>query len=110
VEDPSVLRKLGLAISYSAAFVYILSIVLPAVYCFQRGCRGPGELDAFMPAFLLTPPGAIATAFSLNNAIQHIRKRERLALFWSLAIIFVVVLLGVIALVAWIVLETVFPR
>ena len=89
------LRRLGLAISYFIAIVYIFSILLPALYCFRRGCRGPGELDAFMPAFGLTPFGVIATAFSLQNAIQQIRKRQSWSwAFWPLAIIFAVVLLG----------------
>jgi len=95
------LRKLGLAISYFIAIVYIFSILLPSLYCFRHGCRGPGELDAFMPAFAFTPFGAIATAFSLHNAIQHIRKRQSWSwAFWPLAIIFAIVLLGVIALIA----------
>jgi hypothetical protein len=60
-----------------------------------------------MPAFGLTPFGAIATAFSLHNAIQHIRKRQSLSwVFWPLAIIFATVLLGVIAFVAWLIYET----
>jgi len=46
-------RKLGLAISYFVAIIYVFSILLPCLYCFQHGCRGPGELDAFMPAFAL---------------------------------------------------------
>jgi hypothetical protein len=95
------LRKLGLAVSYFIAIVYIFSILLPSLYCFRQGCRGPGELDAFMPAFALTPLGAIATAFSLHNAIQQIRKRQSWSwAFWPLAIIFAIVLLGVIALIA----------
>jgi hypothetical protein len=56
------LRRLGLAISYFVSIVYIVSILLPSVYCLRQGCRGPAELDAFMPAFGLTPFGAIATA------------------------------------------------
>jgi tellurite resistance protein TehA-like permease len=96
------LRRLGVAVSYFIASGYILSILLPFLYCFQHHwCRGPAELDAFMPAFMLTPVGAIATAFSLRNAIQHIRKRESWSwVFWPLAIIFAIVLLGVIALIA----------
>jgi hypothetical protein len=93
--------KLGLAISYFVAIVFVFSILLPSIYCLRHGCRGPGELDAFMPAFGLTPFGAIATAFSLHNAIQHIRKRQSWSwVFWLLAIIFAIVLLGVIALIA----------
>ncbi|SPF47307.1 membrane hypothetical protein [Candidatus Sulfotelmatobacter kueseliae] len=105
------LRKLGLAISYFIAIVYIFSILLPSLYCFQHGCRGPGELDAFMPAFALTPLGAIATAFSLHNAIQQIRKRQSWSwAFWPLAIIFAIVLLGVIALIALFIYYTVSHR
>jgi hypothetical protein len=101
------LRRLGLAISYFVSIVYVLSILLPSVYCLRHGCRGPAELDAFMPAFGLTPFGAIATAFSLRNAIQHIRKRQSWSwVFWPLAIIFAIVLLGVIAFIAWLIYET----
>jgi len=101
------LRKLGLAVSYFIAIVYIFSILLPSLYCFQHGCRGPGELDAFMPAFALTPLGAITTAFSLHNAIQQIRKRQSWSwAFWPLAIIFAIVLLGVIALIALFIYHT----
>jgi hypothetical protein len=105
------LRRLGLAISYFVAIVYILLILLPAVYCFQHGCKGPGELDAFMPAFALTPLGAITTAFSLRDAIQRIRKRQSWSwLFWPLAIIFAIVLLGVIALIGLVVYHTAVHR
>jgi len=100
------LRRLGLAISYFIAIVYIFSILLPSAYCLQHGCRGPGEGDAFMPAFMLTPVGALATAFSLYNSIQRIRKNSWPWVFWPLAIIFTIVLLGVTALIAWIVFET----
>lgn len=93
------LCKLGPAISYFIAAVYFLSILLPALYCLQHGCKGP-DLDAFMPAFTLTPIGAIGTAFSLHNAIQHIRKKHWPWFFWPLAIIFTIVLLCVIALIA----------
>jgi hypothetical protein len=94
------LQKLGLAITYFIAIVYILSIVFPSIYCLQHGCRGP-EGDAFMPAFFLTPVGAIATAFSLYNATQQIRKRQSWSwVFWPLAIIFAIVLLGAIAFIA----------
>jgi hypothetical protein len=93
------LRKLGLAITYFIASVYILSILSPSIYCLQHGCRGP-EGDAFMPAFFLTPVGAIATAFSLHNAIQQVRKRQPWSwVFWPLAIIFAIVLLGAIAFI-----------
>jgi len=105
-----VLRKLGLAIAYFVAIVYILSILWASIYCLQHGCRGPGELDAFMPAFMLTPFGGIATAFSLYNAIQHIRKGEWSWVFWPLAIMFGVVLLGAITLIAVVTYYTAFPR
>jgi len=105
------LRKIGLAISYFVAIVYIFSILLPAVYCFRHGCKGPGELDAFMPAFLFTPIGTIATALSLRNAVQHIRKRHSWSwAFWPLAILFAIVLLGAIAFISWVVYETAFHR
>jgi len=105
------LRKLGLSISYFIAIVYILSILLASLYCLQHGCKGPGELDAFLPAFGLTPFGAIATALSLHNAIQHIRKRQPWSwVFWPLAIIFAIVLLRVIALIALAIHYTVFHR
>jgi len=101
------LRKLGLAVSYFIAIVYILLILLPSVYCLRTGCRGPGELDAFMPAFMLGPWGAVASAFSLHNAIQHIRKRHSWSwVFWPLAIIFTIVLLGTIAFFAWVIYKT----
>ncbi len=105
------LRKLGLTISYFIAIVYIVSILLPALYCLRQGCKGPGELDAFMPAFMLTPLGAIATAFSLQNAIQQIRKRQAwFWIFWPLAIVFAIVLLGVIFLVGFVIYHTVVHR
>ena len=104
------LRRLGLAISYFIAIVYILSILLPSLYCFQHGCHGP-ELDGFMPAFFLTPVGTIATAFSLHNAIQNIRKRHAWSwVFWPLAIIFTIVLLGAIGFIAWVIYETAVHR
>ncbi len=81
------LHKLGLTISYFVAVVYILSILWPALYCLEHGCRGP-ELDAFMPAFALTPVGAIGTAFALHNTIQNIRKKSPSSwVFWPLAIV-----------------------
>jgi hypothetical protein len=104
------LRRLGLAISYLIAIGYIFSILMPSFYCFSHGCKGPGELDAFMPAFLFTPLGAIATAFSLNNSIQCIRKRESPWVFWPPAIVFSAVLLGVIALIAAIIYQTALHR
>ncbi len=68
------LRRVGLGISYFASIVYISSIVLPSVYCLRHGCKGRAELDVFLPTFGLTRFGAIATAFSLRNAMQQIRK------------------------------------
>lgn len=104
------LRKVGLAISYFISSVYFLSILLPAVYCLRHGCHGP-ELDAFMPAFMLTPMGGIATAFSLRNAIRQIRKRQPWSwIFWPLAMIFAIILLCVIALIGFFVHYTVFHR
>jgi hypothetical protein len=99
------LRRLGLAITYFVSIVYFLLILLPSVYCLQHGCRGP-EGDAFMPAFFLTPFGAIATAFSLHNSIQHIRKRQSWSwVFWPLAIVFATVLLGAITFIVWLIYE-----
>jgi hypothetical protein len=104
------LRKLGLGISYFVTILYILLILLPAFYCLRHGCRGP-ELDGFMPAFFLGPWGAVATAFSLRNAIQHIRNRQSWSwAFWPLAIIFAIVLLGTIAFFAWVIYQTAFHR
>jgi len=99
-------RKLGLAISYFIASVYILLILLPSVYFLRHGCKGPGEGDAFMPAFFLAPLGAVATAFSLHNAVQHIRKRHSWSwVFWPPAIVFAVVLLGTITFIALLIYE-----
>jgi hypothetical protein len=102
-------RKVVLAIAYFIAIVYVLSIVLPAVYCFQHGCRGP-ELDGFMPAFLFTPLGALATAVSLTNSVQNIRKKESGWVYWPLAIVFSIVLLGVIALIVLVIYHTALRR
>jgi hypothetical protein len=94
------IRKLGLAISYFIAIVYFLLILLPSIYCLQHGCRGP-EGDAFMPAFMLVPIGSITTAFCLRNTVQHIRNRHSLSwLFWPLAIIFAIVLVGSLGFIA----------
>ena len=99
------LRRLGLVILYFITSIYIFLIVSPAMHCLRHGCRGP-EGDAFMPAFFLTPLGGIATAISLAHAIQQIRKRDSCSwVFWPLAIIFAVVLLGVIAFVALLIYE-----
>jgi hypothetical protein len=101
------LRRLGLGISYFIAIVYAISILLPSVYCLRHGCKGPAELDAFMPAFGLTPFGAIATAFSLHDALQRIKKRQSWSwVYWLLAIIFVTVLLGVVAFIVWFIYES----
>jgi hypothetical protein len=105
------LRKLGLAISYFIASVFVLSILLPSIYCLRYGCTGPGELDAFLPAFAMIPFGAIASAFSLRNAVQQIRKRQSWSwVFWPLAIIFAIVLLGIIVFIGWVIYETAFHR
>jgi hypothetical protein len=105
------LRKIGLAISYFIAIIYFLLILLPSIYCLQHGCRGPGELDAFMPAFALIPIGGIATAFSLHNAIEQIRKRQSWSwVFWPAAIVFAIVLLGTLAFIAPLIYFTAFHR
>ena len=105
------LRRIGWAVAYLIAIVYFLSILLPSFYCLQRGCKGPGELDAFMPAFALTPFGAIATAFALRDAIKNIGKRQRWSwIFWPLAIIFVIDLLCVIALIGFVIYHTALHR
>lgn len=94
------LRKVALGISYFITTLYIFLIVSPSIYCLQHGCRGP-EGDIFMPAFFLTPLGGIATASSLLHAIQQIRKKDAWSwMFWPLAIIFAIVLLGVIGFIA----------
>lgn len=99
------LRKLGIAISYFIAAIYILSIVSPAVYCLEHKCWGP-DWDGFMPAFMLTPIGTIATGFSLHNGIQHIRKRNSWSwAFWPLAIIFGIVIAAAIAFIGLMVYE-----
>jgi len=104
-------NKLGLGIAYFVAIVYVLSILLPCLYCLQHGCKGPGELDAFLPSFGLTPFGGIATAFSLRHAIQQIRRGQSWSwVFWPLAIVFAIVLLGVIALIALVIYYTAFHR
>ena len=104
------LRRLGLAISYFIAIVYVLSILLPSIYCYRHGCKGP-DLDAFMPAFALIPFGGIATAFSLRNAIQHIRKGESWPwVFWAAAIVFATMLLATIAFIGILIYYTAFRR
>lgn len=103
------LRRIGLAICYGIAIVYILSIALPALYCYQHGCRGP-ELDGFMPAFMLTPVSGMATALSLTHAIYKIRKNESAWVYWPLAIVFSIVLLGVLGLIAAFIYYTILRR
>lgn len=100
------LRKIGIAIAYLVTMVYIVSILLPAGYCFQHGCSGPGEGDAFMPAFLLTPAGGVGTIFALRNCIQNLRKESSSWVFFPLSVIFAAVLMGDAALIVWIVFET----
>jgi hypothetical protein len=104
------LRRLGLTVAYFIAILYIASIVLPGIYCLQHGCKGPGEGDAFMPAFMFAPAGAIATVFSLRNCVQNIRRKSLLWLFVPLAVIFSIVLLGVAALIVILVYETAVHR
>jgi hypothetical protein len=99
------IRRIALTVAYLVAIVYILSIVLPAEYCLSHGCRGP-ELDGFMPAFLLSPLGAIGTAFALHNSISNIRRKSHLWAFWPLAVIFATVLLAIAAVLVWIVFQT----
>jgi hypothetical protein len=104
------LVKLGLGLLYFVAIVYILSILLPSIYCLRHGCTGP-EGDAFMPAFFLTPLGAITTAICLFHAIHQIRKRQSWSwVFWPLAIIFAIVLLGAIAFIALLIYHLAFHR
>ena len=100
------LRKIGVAISYFIAIIYILIVVMPLAYCLQHGCRGPGEGDAFMPAVLFIPLGGIASAFSLHNAIQHIKGRQPWSwAFWLPAIAFGMVLLGILAFIMLMIYE-----
>jgi hypothetical protein len=107
----SMLRKAALAISYFIAIVFVLSILLPSIYCLRHGCSGPGELDAFLPAFGLIPFGTVAMALSLRNAIQQIRKGQSwFWVFWPLAIIFSIVILATIVFIAWVIYETAFHR
>jgi uncharacterized membrane protein YdjX (TVP38/TMEM64 family) len=64
-----------------------------------------------MPAFLLTPLGAIVTAFSLHNTVQQIRKRQSSSwVFWPLAVVFAIVILGVIAFIALMIYEAAVHR
>jgi hypothetical protein len=105
------LRRIGIAILYFVAVVYILSILLPAVYCLRQGCKGAGELDAFMPAFFLVPFGGMATAFSFRHAIKQIRNKSPWSwVFWPLAIIFAIVLLATLAFIGLLIYYTAFRR
>lgn len=102
------LRKLAIALSYFIALLYALSILLPVVLCLLQGCNGPGELDAFLPAFGLTPFGVVATVFSLRNAIQNIGKKHSPTwILWPFAILFVIVLACDVAFIMWIAYEAV---
>jgi hypothetical protein len=93
------------------AVIYFLSILLPGIYCLSHGCKGPGELDAFMPAFMFALPGSIATAFSLRNAMQQIKRNRSWAwILWPVVIIFGIVLAGTIAVFAIIIFETAVHR
>ena len=62
-------------------------------------CSGP-DLDGFMPAFMFTPVGGIATVFALRHALRQIRSGGSLIwLFRSLAAIFAIVLAAIAAFV-----------
>jgi hypothetical protein len=103
-------RRVALVILYFVAIVYVLSILFPSVYCLRHGCKGP-EGDAFMPAFFLTPFGALAAGLSLHNSIQQIRKRQSWSwVFWPLAIVFATVLLGAIAFIVMLIYALAFHR
>lgn len=105
------LRRLGVAIAYFVAMLYILLIVWPAIYCYRTGCKGPGDLDAFMPAFFLVPWGGVAAAFSLRNSIRQIRKGKSWSwVFWPAAIAFATMLLATIAFIAVLIYFTAFRR
>jgi hypothetical protein len=105
VEHRFRLRQAGFAICFFVTILYIFLIVSPSIYCLTHGCRGPGEGDAFMPAFFLSPWGAIATAFSLGHAIHNVRKGQRTWIFWPLAVIFAIVLLATIAFFGMLIYE-----
>jgi hypothetical protein len=98
-------RRLAFALAYLIAFVYILLILLPSVYCLQHGCKGGGEGDIFMPAFFFIPLGVLGTAFSLYDSIQNIRRGYLAWVFWPLAVLFAAVLLGIAAFVGLLVFE-----
>ena len=104
-------RKLALAMAYFIAIVYVLSIVYPSIYCLRHGCKGPGELDAFMPAFVLIPIGGISSAFALRNSIQQIRNRHSWSwAFWPAAVVLAILLLGTLAMIALLIYFTAFHR
>jgi hypothetical protein len=81
-EDRSMLRRLGLGISYFIAIVYIFSILLPSIYCLRHGCKGPGELDAFMPAFALVPFGECPR---LSHCVTTTHQKKRIMALGFLA-------------------------
>lgn len=110
------LRKLALGVSYFFATAFIISFLVPfssLMDCvYSNGlqhCQGP-DLDAFLLAAALTPFGTIGTAFALRNALHNIRKKQSLWLFWPLAIIFSIVLLGVLAMIAIVVIDDIFHK
>ena len=99
-ETPYMIRKFGRLLSYIISIGYVFLLAMPLLYCLQHGCNGP-EGDGFMPAFFLTPLAGITTAFSLQNSIQQIRKSGSWSwIFWPLAIIFALVLAGMVIFIA----------
>jgi len=56
------------------------------------------------------PHDLLHPRFTLNNCGQNIRGNSRPWLFWPLAILFALVLLGVVALVVFFVVETIWHR
>lgn len=107
------LRKIALGVSYFFASAFLVSFLVPfsfLMYCVHlhglKHCQGP-DLDAFLPAAALTPFGTIGSAFCLRDAIQNIRKRRFPWLFWPLAVIFSLVLLGVAIMIAVVVIDDV---
>lgn len=104
------MRQLGIAVSYIVSLLYVLLIVWPALYCIRHSCSG-SDLDGFMPAFLFTPVGGIATAFALRDATRQIRRGSSWSgLFWFLAAIFVIVLAAIAVLAAIVIFVTAFHR
>jgi hypothetical protein len=97
-----------IAVVYVISIVYILLLLLPAFYCIQHTCSGP-DLDGFMPAFLFTPIGEIATAFSLRHAIREIRRGGSWSwMFGLLAAIFALVVAAIVVGVAIMIYMTAF--